>query len=73
MRKVFGIELDGCSKEAPFIVVQRHTILCFIHFWLAPKFEHSNCFKTFSDAVGTIKKYYPDAKILDKTYKESYL
>lgn len=73
MKKVFGIKIDGNNKEAPFVIKQRHTILCFIHFWLAPNFEHPNCFKTFNDAVSTIKKYHPGDEILDMTYKESYI
>lgn len=70
MKKIFKIVETGYTYHYRYRVLQRHTILFFIHFWTSPEYAPPHLFHTAEDAAKSVWIRYPDAVIHDN-YSEN--
>lgn len=73
MKKIFKIVETGYTYHYRYRVLQRHTILFFIHFWTSPEYAPPHLFHTAEDAAmqGMIANTQTFEQLdHDKGYKE---
>ena len=65
-KKVFRIFNNGNQFGLNYQIQVRRTILCFIHYWVAPDFAPPHSFDTIDEAKNCIYEECPDAVIYIK-------
>ena len=69
-KKVFRIVRNDwhsmdCIDPLLYRIEQRHTILCFLHWWSTPEFAPPHLFTTIDKAREYIREQCPKAKIIE--------
>ena len=63
-RKFKIIKEERITGILPFRILERHTILFFIHWWSTPTFAPPHLHQTYEEAYSYIKEECPNAAII---------